>query len=103
MPTEIRPAPTVVATPGRSAVGEPACTDPSCRFVDIAVSGFEPDTVITVECNSDVGGPFGGGVVTIRPDGTAELPDACYFGWPGERFWVEAGHASSEPFPWPDG
>ncbi len=87
-------------TTERSAVGQPGCTASACRFVDVIVHGFEPGTTITITCHSDTTGPFGATDATVGPDGSA-TQEACYFGYPGARFWVTADDHASPTIDWP--
>ena len=100
LPTTIVPSPTVTFTIDRSAVGQPGCSAAACRFVDVTLSGFEPGAAVTVSCVSGTTGPFSSTVVTIGPDG-AGTDDSCYFGYPGEQFWVEADGVRSATIAWP--
>jgi hypothetical protein len=103
LPTTIVPAaaPTVSFTNERSAADQPNCSAPACRFVDVTLRGFPPGDTVVVECHGAVQGPFGATDVLIGPHGTA-TDVACYFGYPGETFWVEAGGVSSATTTWPD-
>ena len=101
LPTTIVPSPTVTFTNDRSAVGQPGCSAASCRYVDVTLTGFEPGAAVTVSCVSEATGPFSSTVVTIGPDGTAR-DDACYFGYSGEQFWVEADDVRSPTITWPE-
>ena len=100
LPTTIVPSPTVTFTNDRSAVGQPGCSVAACRFVEVTLTGFEPGAAVTVSCVSETTGPFSSSVVTIGPDGAAR-DDACYFGYPGEQFWVEADGVRSPTITWP--
>ena len=94
------PTPEVSFTTTRSADGQPNCTSPSCRFVDVTLHGFIPGATVTITCRGDTTGPFGETTVTIAADGTASQ-EACYFGYPGERFWVMADGFVSPTITWP--
>ena len=100
LPTTIVPSPTVTFTNDRSAVGQPGCSAAACRFVDVTLSGFEPGAAVTVSCVGESTGPFSSTVVTIGPDGRAR-DAACYFGYQGEQFWVEADGVKSPTITWP--
>jgi hypothetical protein len=100
LPTTIVPVPTVTFTNERSAFGEPGCSVAACRFVDVTLTGFEPGAAVTVSCVSEATGPFSPSTVTIGPDGGARQ-NACYFGYPGEQFWVEADGLRSPAMSWP--
>jgi hypothetical protein len=94
------PTPTVTFAIDRIAAGQPGCTSRACRFVDVTVRGFEPGTTVTITCQSDTTGPFSSTDVTIGADGSA-TQEACYFGLPGERFWVSANGFTSPTTTWP--
>lgn len=107
MPTTVVPppsqpasAPRVSFTATRSAVGEPGCTAPDCRFVDVTLEGFPPGATVTVTCHSDVTGAFGSNDVTTDERGSA-THEACYFGFTGERFYVSANGITSPTITWP--
>ena len=55
---------------------------------------------MTLECHSATYGPFGATDITIGAGGAA-TQEACYFGWPGERFWVTADGFTSPAVTWP--
>ena len=101
LPTTIVPSPSVTFSNDRDATGQPGCSAPACRFVDVTLSGFDPSAVVTVSCVSEETGPFSDTEVTIEPDGTAS-DEACYFGYAGEQFWVEADGVRSPTVTWPE-
>ncbi len=94
------PTPEVSFTITRSAAGQPGCTSPACRFVDVTLRGFFPGATVTVTCYGETAGPFSETTVTIDADGSA-TDEACYFGYPGERFWVLADGFLSPTITWP--
>ena len=100
LPTTIVPTPTVSFTNDRSAMGQAGCAAEACRFVDVTLTGFEPGTDVTVSCHGETVGTFSSTAVSIGADGTATQM-ACYFGYPGDQFWVEADGVSSETVTWP--
>ena len=64
------------------------------------LGGFEPGAAVTVSCVSETTGSFSSTVVEIGPDGTGS-DSSCYFGDPGEQFWVEADDVRSATITWP--
>lgn len=91
----------VTFTTDRSAVGEPGCTAPACRRVDVTIAGFPPASTVAVTCHGERVGSFSDSPVVIGSDGTTTT-EACYFGDAGERFWVEADGVRSEVIIWPE-
>jgi hypothetical protein len=98
--TSFSPMPTVTFTIDRAAVGQPGCTSSACRFVDVTVAGFWPGMTVTITCQGDTSSAFSSTDATIGADGSA-THEACYFGRPGERFWVSANGITSPTITWP--
>jgi hypothetical protein len=99
-PTSTPASPAVTFTIDRSARGQAGCTVPACRFVDVTLTGFPPSATVTITCHSGAHGAFGPTPVTLTVAGTTEH-EACYFGHPGDRFWVTADGITSPTITWP--
>jgi hypothetical protein len=84
---------------GGSAVGQPNCTHSSCAWVDTVATGLSPNTTYTVQCHSTNGGGFS--ATSRTTDGNGRLTDrSCYYGYPGETFWVTVGSHESNRITW---
>lgn len=65
----------------------PSCADPRhCASVTLHLQGIADATRVTYECVADPGGTFHTATLDPTP---AVVPNACVFGTPGARVWVE--------------
>jgi hypothetical protein len=65
----------------------PSCADQQhCASVTVHVQGIAGTARVTYQCVADPGGTFHTG--TLDPTASV-VPDACAFGTPGARVWVE--------------
>jgi hypothetical protein len=89
----------VTISKGGSAVGQPGCSHSSCAWVDTVATGLSPNTTYTVQCHASNSTGFSASSRTT--DGNGRLTDrSCYFGYPGERFWVTVGPHESNRITW---
>ncbi len=100
------PRPTDVnISKGASAVGETrggSCSNSSCRWINIAATGFAPNTSYNWHCYASNGAFGNGGTLTTDGNGRASTgaPVSCYYGFPGEQVWVIFGGVRSNTITW---
>jgi hypothetical protein len=86
---------------GASAVGQPNCSHSSCAWVNTVATGLTPNTTYTVQCHDSRGGGGGFSPSSRTTDGNGRLTDtSCYYGYPGEDFWVTVGSYESNHITW---
>lgn len=92
------PSPSVHIAKAGSAVGQPGCTHESCAWISVSISNFRPNASLPLRCHSS-GGAFWDAV--IRSDGNGNgSARPCYWGFPGQRVWVEVDGVRSNEIVW---
>ncbi|REJ06920.1 fibronectin type III domain-containing protein, partial [Microbacterium bovistercoris] len=94
--------PPTTAKSGRygNAQGEPGCGSASCAYGQVTVTNFPAGNYV-VSCNGT--GPYGGrwGERTEHISGNETVQLGCYFGDPGESFWIHIeGWGSAQSITW---
>ena len=100
------PPSTVTIVKAGSAVGQPGCSDASCKYVTVQLRNFAPGSVVTIDCQAE---QSGGGTrdyatyftysVTVDGAGNKDSTN-CYYGFPGRRFRIVAGGIVSNEITW---
>jgi hypothetical protein len=83
-----------------SAVGQPNCSSPQCKFVRARGTGFNPGQTYDVTCHGSVQGAFSATPRTADGSGVVVDDNACYFGY-NESFWITIGGVESDHRQWP--
>ena len=75
------------------------CSDPSCAYLRVTLSNFEPNTRVTIYCHESNESPFTSYVVTTNAQGNS-TSEQCFFGYPGRQVWASAGGITTSRFTW---
>jgi len=70
-------------------------------MVNVTLSGFAPNTVVTVICN-DTTPPAGEFYrYNVRTDANGNnFSSVCYYGYPGQTVWITANGVRSPNYRW---
>jgi hypothetical protein len=97
------PAPSVAIAKGDAYSGG-SCSNSSCRWLDIGLSNFTPNTTYSVQCDSSSAGTFYTVKMTTDGNGNAHStgtnPKTCFFGYPGQQIWVTVNGTRSNTITW---
>ena len=89
---------------GANAQGEVfgECNNSSCRWINIAASGFAANTTYSYQCYASNGAFGSGGTMTTDGAGRASRGArvTCYYGYPGQQVWVIFGGVRSNTITW---
>lgn len=81
-----------------------ACTDPSCRWIDVSGQNFPPNTSVTVSCHSIYPPPeqdFKSYSVTADGAGNFTVTNTgCFYGYPNHPVYVHTAGAQSNTINW---
>jgi len=89
--------PVVTATKGATAEGQAGCSAASCRWVSVSLSGFIPNSEVTLSCEgSNPSGVFHTTSVTVDGSGAWSDTAVCYWGYPGETVTISTSNGISD-------
>ncbi|MGH3763130.1 fibronectin type III domain-containing protein [Actinophytocola sp.] len=67
---------------------ETDCHEPDCSYLNLVMTGFEPNTEYHIIGESTEDGEFGDDFATTDDDGTARLDELFWFGYVDETVWL---------------
>jgi len=93
----IPPLGNISATKGASAQGQDGCQAAACRWVSVSLSGYIPNSVVTLTCSgSNPSGVFHSRTVTVNGSGAWSDTTVCYWGYPGETVTINTSNGIAD-------